>query len=351
MKRDTKVFDGNYLGRFVSELEGLINVSHAISIVGHFNPDGDSIGSVTAMKLFIQEFGKEAKVLLPSPAPDYLLFNDPKGEYLVYTKTPEEVERVVESSDLIICLDFNKISRTEGMAESLNRAKGEKVLIDHHVSPEVEAFDLVYSMPSASSTCELVFYLVLNSSKVKGDIANFRYDCALALSVGLLTDTNQFKNSTSVSTFKMASLLLERGINLDELGQRVFGSYRESRMRLMGEMLRSRMMILKEYKAAYMVLTLEMQQEFNYMRGDSEGFVNLPLLIDGVEVSAMFTEDTDYIRVSLRSIGDFSVNKLSQAFFNGGGHERAAGGRLHIPVEEVPAYFEDSLRKFVNGDY
>ena len=147
----------------------------------------------------------------------------------------------------------------------------------------------------------------------------------------------------------MASLVIRKGISLDDLGKRVFGSYSESRMRLMGEMLRNQMVVLPDLKAAYMVLSKKIQEEYNYMRGDSEGFVNLPLLIDGVGVSALFTEDDDFIRVSLRSQGEVSVNALSNKYFNGGGHERASGGRLFIPVEEVPAYFESSLGEFLKN--
>ena len=146
----------------------------------------------------------------------------------------------------------------------------------------------------------------------------------------------------------MASLLLKRGVSLDDLGKRVFGSYSESRMRLMGEMLRNQMVVLEDLNAAYMVLSKKIQEEYNYLQGDSEGFVNLPLLIEGVEVSALFTESDEFIRVSLRSQGGVSVNALSNRFFNGGGHERASGGRLFIPVDEVPAYFEKSLREFLD---
>ena len=119
-------------------------------------------------------------------------------------------------------------------------------------------------------------------------------------------------------------------------------------MRLMGEMLRNQMVVLEDLNAAYMVLSKKIQEEYNYLQGDSEGFVNLPLLIEGVEVSALFTESDEFIRVSLRSQGGVSVNALSNRFFNGGGHERASGGRLFIPVDEVPAYFEKSLREFLD---
>ncbi|MBO5804895.1 MAG: bifunctional oligoribonuclease/PAP phosphatase NrnA [Bacteroidales bacterium] len=332
---------------FVEQLEKLVENATNIVIVGHFNPDGDSVGSVTGMRSYLEMKGKNPKVLLPSKYPDFLSFLDADSDYQVYTQNPELVTESVGSADLILCLDFNNLGRTEGLKELISSSSATKVLIDHHPSPEVESFDLVCSTVKTSSTCELLFYVLMETTSISNDVQKMPYKCAEALATGMLTDTNNFKNSAIASTYKMASLLLERGVSLDDLGKRVFGSYSESRMRLMGEMLRNQMVVLPELGAAYMVLSKKIQKEYNYLQGDSEGFVNLPLLIEGVEVSAMFTESDEFIRVSLRSQGGVSVNALSRSYFNGGGHERASGGRLFIPVEEVPEYFEKSLKAFL----
>jgi len=94
-----------------------------------------------------------------------------------------------------------------------------------------------------------------------------------------------------------------------------------------------------------MLLSNKEKARYNFKPGDSEGFVNLPLAISSVQVSALFTEnfDSKYIRVSLRSKGQIDVNRFATQFFNGGGHHNAAGGRLYMPLEAVPAYFEQSL--------
>lgn len=332
---------------FVEQLEKLVENAANIVIVGHFNPDGDSVGSVTGMRSYLEMVGKNPTVLLPSKYPDFLSFLNSESDYQVFTQDPELVTESVGSADLILCLDFNNLGRTEGLKELIKSSGATKVLIDHHPSPEVESFDLICSTVETSSTCELLFYVLMETSHICHDVYKMPYKCAEALATGMLTDTNNFKNSAIASTYRMASLVLERGISLDDLGKRVFGSYSESRMRLMGEMLRNQMVVLPELGAAYMVLSKKIQKEYNYLQGDSEGFVNLPLLIDGVEVSAMFTESDEFIRVSLRSQGGVSVNALSRGYFNGGGHERASGGRLFIPVEEVPEYFEKSLKAFL----
>lgn len=321
----------------------------AIAIVGHFNPDGDSVGSVTGMHYYLAEMGINSKVILPSSYPDYLSFLDKRSDYIVFTRDPEAAKAAIAGATLIICLDFNNLGRTEGLKDMIRESEAYKVLIDHHPNPERESFDLICSTVETSSTCELLFYVLMETKLVGNNIDNMPYNVAEGLATGMLTDTNNFKNSAIASTYQMASLVIRKGISLDDLGKRVFGSYSESRMRLMGEMLRNQMVVLPDLKAAYMVLSKKIQEEYNYMRGDSEGFVNLPLLIDGVGVSALFTEDDDFIRVSLRSQGEVSVNALSNKYFNGGGHERASGGRLFIPVEEVPAYFESSLGEFLKN--
>ena len=94
-----------------------------------------------------------------------------------------------------------------------------------------------------------------------------------------------------------------------------------------------------------MLLSNKEKERYHFQPGDSEGFVNLPLAISSVLVSAFFTENADgnYIRVSLRSKGRIDVNRFAIRFFNGGGHRNAAGGRLYMPLSDVPAYFEQAL--------
>ena len=335
------------LKEFVHKFENFVRNASNIVIVGHFNPDGDSVGSVTGMRYYLEMLGKDPVVLLPSSYPDYLAFLDDRNDYRIFTKAPEAVIESMGRADLIICLDFNNLGRTEGLKDLIKSSNAVKVLIDHHPNPELESFDLVCSTTNTSSTCELLFYVLMETEAIKGNISNMPMETAQALATGMLTDTNNFKNSSIASTYRMASLVIEKGVSLEDLGNRVFGSYSEFRMRLMGEMLRNQMVVIRDLNASCMVLSKKIQNEYNYLQGDSEGFVNLPLLIEGVHISALFTEGDEFVRVSLRSQGDISVNALSNRFFNGGGHERAAGGRLYMPIGEVAEYYERSLREFL----
>ena len=318
-----------------------------IILVGHVNPDGDSVGSLMGMKGYLEALGKKATAVVPNAYPDFLSFLDPHQQVLFHSRTPEEVSSAVNGAHLIICMDFNSLKRIDSLGDVIAGAPCEKVLIDHHPGPD-PIFSLVYSYPELSSTCELVFWIIEELSGILGK--EMPLASAIALYTGMMTDTNNFANSVLPSTFMMAGKLMEAGVDKEWVQKMVFGGYSQERMRLMGYMLSQNMKIIPQYDAAIMVLTKEIKEKFNFADGDSEGFVNLALNIKSVKVSAFFTEGDEFIRVSLRSKDDFSVNRLSRGYFNGGGHERAAGGRLFMPVGEVEEYFVKSLGEFIEKE-
>ena len=324
-----------------------------ILIVSHINPDGDAVGSVVAMQSYLEFKGKKAKIVLPGEYPQYLSLLDSNKSIIVYGREADYAESLLREADLIIVLDLNRLDRIDKMQSIVAGSRSIKILIDHHPQPVEEEFDLLISDETVSSTCELLFWLFCKCERILsggGKVSHFPLDMAKALYVGVMTDTNNFSNSVSDSTFRMASELLGMGIDKEELQHLVFGGFSEERMRLMGYMLLNKMVILPEYKAGYMILTLEEQRMCRYEEGDSEGFVNLPLGIRGIEISALFTEKRDMVKVSFRSSNEFSVNKFAREFFNGGGHERASGGKLFMKIEEVPAYFEAKLSESLKRD-
>jgi bifunctional oligoribonuclease and PAP phosphatase NrnA len=333
--------------RNLNLLRKIIKKGKIFGIIGHFNPDGDSVGSVSAMFHYLNHIGKSSRVILPSRYPSFLGFLDKNSDYYIYPDHKSEILEYISSCDTIICLDFNKLDRVEDLKMAVSESKAVKILIDHHPQPEKESFDIIFSTTETSSTSELLFWILLKMRGVRGNAAKLPYDCLQALGTGMLTDTNNFNNSSLSSTFEMASRLLKCGISLETINRTVFGSFSEQRMNLMGEMLNKNMVIIDNLHIGYMILSKETQKEYDYKIGDSEGFVNLPLLIEGVEVSALFVENDNFIRVSLRSKGKYSVNALSNMFFNGGGHDKAAGGKLFITLDEVPKYFEDSFETFL----
>ncbi|MCK9304125.1 MAG: bifunctional oligoribonuclease/PAP phosphatase NrnA [Bacteroidales bacterium] len=335
----------------IRKLYGLLYKSNNILIISHTNPDGDAIGSVKAIKGYLSSKGYNASIAIPNDCPDYLCFMDPDREIMVWNKEPERVNSFIRSSDLIILADFNSLSRIDDMESEVKASSACKILLDHHPSYENGSFDMVFSQPALSSTCELLYWLFAGLDKYERRDRGLKRSIPLSpetcesLYIGLMTDTNNFSNSVIPSTFKMASDLLAMGVDKERLQHLVFGGFSENRMRLMGHLLLNKMVVLPEYQAGYILLSLQEQKKFGFTDGDSEGFVNMPLNIKGINISALFTENESNIRVSLRSLNNFSVNNLAKRFFNGGGHEKAAGGKLFISLNDIPEYFKTSLKK------
>ena len=329
------------------ELEQLLSGKESVTIISHFNPDGDAAGSAVAMQRFLQTREKHAQIVLPSRMPVYLDFLDPAKNIIYYTEDSVSAEKAISDSDMIVCLDFNKPDRTEWLKDPIAASTACKVMIDHHPHPVTDGFCLVISDPGASSTCELLYRVLISFRSVSGNPMSVGQEALTAIATGILTDTNNFNNSITPYTFTTASGLLGAGVDFGFLNNMIFKRYSESRMRLMGHLLTDSMQIDRRTSSSCMLLTLDDKDRYNFQDGDSEGLVNLPLMIKDVEVSAMFSETKDFVRVSLRSKGNVSVNALANRFFNGGGHERAAGGRLFIPIAEVREYFRESLEQFL----
>lgn len=324
-----------------------IRSARRIVLISHARPDGDAVGSSMGLAAFLESRGQEAVPVFPDRFPDSLGWLDPEGKSIFYDESPEEAGRTVRNADLIICLDFNRFSRANGLGELAASAPAAKIVIDHHPDPDREAFSQVYSEPGRSSTCETVYFRLLECEGVDQRPERLPFRCLEALAAGLLTDTNNFSNSAGPDTFRMASDLCRLGIRFHELSERLFRNNRRERIVLLGYLLSRKLQEIPEEEAAYMILTLSEQRRFDYRPGETEGFVNIPLQTSSVRISALFTEtDEGYVRVSLRSKTGYSVNGLARASFNGGGHENAAGGKLFLPVAEIPRYFEQALRDF-----
>ena len=329
----------------IKDFISLISDSEKIVLVSHINPDGDAIGSLVGMKLFLEENGKHPQVVVPNRFPDFLSFFDEQGSIMSYDSSRDAADSAVNAADLIICMDFNSLKRIDALGDAVGASSAKKVLVDHHLMPD-NIFDITFSDMSASSTCEVAYYLIKEMTSMSRTLKKMTLQSGIAFYTGLMTDTNNFANSVRPQTFGMACELLEMGVEKEDIQFKVFSGFREQRMRMMGYMLYENMKVFEKEKAGFMLITKELKEKFSFEDGDSEGFVNLPLNIKGVEVSGLFTEADGYIKVSLRSKGDFSVNRLARAHFNGGGHERAAGGKIFIPVEEVESYFLSKLEEY-----
>jgi phosphoesterase RecJ-like protein len=319
------------------KLADAIKKSKKIAIVTHMNPDGDAMGSSLALSMFLQKLKKEVKVVVPNAFPQFLEWMPESKKALNFQLNEKKVKSFVSKCDLVFILDFNNFKRIEKLGEFLAESPMPKFMIDHHQQPEDLAKYYLHDV-KACSTCELVYDLMKGVGH-KGMLDKKIAEC---LYTGLMTDTGSFRfSSVTYKTHLILSELLKTGMVPSDVHSAIYDTYSRDRMKLLGYAL-NKMHILPDNKTAYMALTESELKSFNYKKGDTEGMVNYPFSINGINFCALFTESEDgYIKISFRSKGKVDVNKFARANFSGGGHINAAGGKSNLSLEDTVAKFVD----------
>ncbi|MBQ4539987.1 MAG: DHH family phosphoesterase, partial [Alistipes sp.] len=311
-------------------------------ILSHTNPDGDAVGSSIAWAEALRREGHDVVCIVPNKYPYYLDWMTGIGDVVIHRTESDRAAAAVAEADVIFCLDFHSLSRLDQLSEVIAaNTSAKRVLIDHHLNP-TESFDIMFSHPEASSTCFLVYKLLE---------ALWGAECVTAsqaevLYVGMMTDTGNFSfSSLTPELYQSLAVLSATGINIPQIYNNVYNSFTEGRARLFGYAINRKMKMLRKGTVAYMSLTEEEMRRFWFQQGDSEGFVNYPLSIKKMRMSAIFIEHKDFIRVSLRSRGAVDVNLFASRYFEGGGHHNAAGGKSYVSMEETIARFEAAVEE------
>ena len=316
-----------------------------IVIMGHRGPDGDALGAALGWAEYLQGLGKSAIFVMPNSFPDFLRWL-PNSEKVVFYDHKRDVARhLIEGTDLICMLDFNSLHRLQEMGDVVANSKAERLMIDHHLSPDTTCAQTIISHPEMSSTSELVFRLIYQL----GGYETMTTQGASALYCGMMTDTGGFTyNSNNPEIYTIISKLLEKGIDKDKIYRNVFNTYSVDRLRLQGYILYEKLKFYADNKASIFTITRNEMKDFHFIRGDAEGVVNMPLQVKGMRLSISLREDTekDVVRVSLRSVDDFPCNKMAEEFFNGGGHLNASGGELPYPLEEAVKTTERAIEAY-----
>ena len=316
------------------QMNQLISNANNILITCHKSPDGDAIGATLAWAEYLTSIGKEPTMIVPDQFPDFLTWLPNSQKIVRYDKHREKCDMLFKIADLIFCLDYNTPSRVDEMEQSLVNSPANRVLIDHHLKPEVPAV-LTISQPEACSTCELIFRIVWQMGAFELQTKHF----AVPVYCGMMTDTGGFLyNSTRCEIYFIISQLLTKHIDKDRIYRNVYHNYSEDRIRLMGYVLYEKLVYIPEYNAAFYTLTKDELRRFHFIKGDAEGLVNIPQQIKGLKLSISLREDTDkpnIIWVSLRSVDDFPCNLMAEQFFNGGGHLNASGGRINGTMQDA----------------
>ncbi len=336
----------------IEQFTTLIEQSESIVILSHINADGDAVGSTTALAKLLRNAKKQVQIIFPNPYPSTLQFLDSHSDIITYKEHQQQCIDVLQHCDLLLLLDVSGMSRLEYLGEKVNEILQQrntpKILIDHHLSPDSD-FTLIFSDVTVSSTCELLYYLL--------EQADFlRYVCnsvATSIYTGIITDTHSFRyNAHRSELYYLVGSLMQYNIDKSAVERELNESFSIERLQLLGFALHEKLTLTENGQVAYITLSKKELEHYQFQPGDTDGLVNFALSVKSVKVSVLFTEATDrqFIRVSLRSKDDFSVNEFSRKYFNGGGHFNAAGGKFFdTDMDKCIRYFEESIHETFNN--
>ena len=324
---------------YIVQSRRFIDNANKILLTGHISPDGDSLGATLGLYHLLKQLGKDVTVMMPNRYPAFFSWMPGIDRVFIMEENKTEAIKIIKEADLIFCIDYNTLDRVNGMKPLIEQSKAQKIMIDHHLDPNINC-DVVISHPEVSSASELAFRFMCRM----GFYQEVSLETAECIYTGMMTDTGGFTyNSNNPEIYIIIKALLEKGVDKDAIYNKVFHTYSEDRLRLMGYCL-NKMEVLADCNAAIIVLTQEELQKFNYKVGDTEGIVNIPLQIENVNKSVLVREDKTQIKLSFRSQGDVPVNTMAEKF-GGGGHKNAAGGESTQSMEETL----DKLRRTLRG--
>ena len=311
----------------------------------HQKPDGDAMGAALGLYHFLKALGHDVTVVSPTNWASFLNWMPGVGKVVDFEQQRHAATDLVNAAEVIFCLDFNVLHRTKHMEQVLTEANCTKILIDHHQQPQKEAFNYGISDTSKSSTCEMVYDLIMAS----GHTNVLNTEIAECLYTGLMTDTGSFRfPATTASVHRMAAHFKEIGLNHTQIHDAVYDSFLENRLRFIGHALLNRMEVLYEYNTSLMYITKADLQKFDIKTGDTEGLVNYLLTIQGIRLGAIVIDRDEERKWSFRSKGEFDVNTFARLHFEGGGHKNAAGGRSSESLEVTVKQFKEIIKNYYN---
>lgn len=315
-----------------NEILDIIEKSNKIGVTFHQSPDGDSLGSSTALVQGLRLLSKDA----------YLISKEIIPDTFTYLKCSEEItglnDEVQEGTDLVIVVDCGDFKRINGNLQREDRSYA-IINLDHHISNEKYG-DLNYVDTNAAAVGEIIFEL-LDLLKVE-----MNKEIAISLYTSILTDTSSFKHSNTTSrTHEIAARLLKTGIDFNAIQRRVFENKDFKKVKFFGKVIET-ISLHVEGKVAFMEITNEMLEKSGLESMDSAEVIHFGTMISGVEVVALFKESKGGVKVSLRSKQKVDVAKVAE-MFNGGGHVRAAGlfceGTIEAIKERLNKILENEL--------
>lgn len=336
----------------IDQFRELIQVPKRIIITTHIKPDADALGSSLGLANYLLAKGHTVHVITPTDYPAFLAWMKGNDDVINFEAGNERTcFDLVSRADIIFCLDFCSLKRIEKLGEMVEASRAVKVLIDHHLDPDRFA-DFSFWTTRAAATAELVFELIA----ALGDKDIIDKDIAECLYAGIMTDTGSFRHSsTSARVHRVVAELIEKGADVTKVSKLIYDNNSLDRLKFLGFAFSERLEVLPDLRTAFFAISRNDLRRYNSQNGDTEGLVNYALSIRGIVMAATIIEREDKVKLSFRSMGDFSVNDFARKHFDGGGHKNAAGGSstesLSATVEKFKLLlnqYEEELNKNVS---
>ena len=324
----------------------LFSEKRNIIFIPHSSPDADALGSCLALYHFFNQ-ENEVNIISPNEYTEILNFLPGSENILNYERDKEKCENIFNKGDVIFTLDFNSLGRARNLSSLISKSSATTIMIDHHENPDNYA-DITISNSKMSSTCEMVYDFIcsIDKSKIDNKIATCIY-------TGIVADTGSFRfPSTTSKTLKVGSELINHGVNVTEIFEKLHNNFQFKRLKLLGSAINNFKKI-EGLPVVYTSITDNDQKVNDFKKGDSEGFVNFGLSVADILCSVLFIEKKDegLIKISFRSKGDFKVNIFASKYFNGGGHEHASGGISRLSLKETEKKFIKDIKKYIKENY
>ncbi len=312
-----------------------------ILLTTHENPDGDGLGSASAMYYFLKGYGKECRIVNCSPLP--LEFSFLNKDNIFETFDLDHHKDWIKSADLVLIFDVGDYRRLRALKPLIEECGLDTINIDHHPYPEEVPFTVNMVNTSAAATGEMLYdyFTTVSTTPMSLEIAEGIY-------TAILTDTGSFRYSnTNARCHEIAIACMQAGINHTAIYQKVYETNSLPRVKLLGQIL-SNLNLEEQGELAWFTIDESMLGEANATKSDVDGFTDYVRTIRGVEVALMIFEQAPEIcRINFRSKGKYIVNEIAGSF-GGGGHQLAAGAVISGSLVDILPKVLKQTRKIMN---
>lgn len=313
----------------------LIQSCRSFVLTSHVRPDCDALGSELGMAGILEALGKEVRVVNGQQTPPNLIWIDPQQK--IRTLGVDITLDDLDTADAVFVLDTSAWAQLGPMGDALRRARGQKLVLDHHVSSD-DLGAQYFKDPTIEATGRLVFEA---ASQLGVELTP---EIATPLFAALATDTGWYRfGSTRGDTYRVAGQLVDAGASPAKIWNHLYEQDTLPRIKLIGRIL-ERSTAELDGRLVYTWVKLSDFDELGALPSDTEDIINMTLTVGGTQVAVIFVElRGGGVKVSFRSRSKVDCSRLAE-LFEGGGHKAAAGATLNEPLEAAKARVLDAVR-------